>query len=796
MTRQANQEKMDINFAQAKVPAQESKVKRLGKIGKKINSLPILKYLLYVGIFLIPIWLLPLTADVIELNKFVLISAVAGVGLLLWLISLVSGSSFKTQSKQVAIGVLVFALAIAASTLFGLNKDTGVFGLPGGYSSSLIGIFAAMSLFFLIVGTGVVKKKILRNLIIISTFIALLYGTLQVWGIHLLPLEMSKTNSFNTVGTLNSLVILGAIVFPLLFAAPTSKKMKFVQVGAGVLTLFLAVVVNWWVTWIPLFVGMLGLVGMRIKQNEQWGKLISIPLIIIILGGALVFTGMNPLSGLRSNLPLEVAPSWQASYEMMRDASSGNPTRLAFGYGPESFRYVYDSFRPVRISATLFSDISFVDGTSEFVNTVAHLGAVGVLALLFMLFMVVKMVKKGFRTSKNFVVLPAFGAAVAAFIVYPMNIALYSMFWIFLAMVVITYSKDKLEIDLNKSNLYSAISSAVFTLVLIAVLAGLYFSATTIMADMKFNKALTRTDVVDSVNDMISAVDLNPRNQNYSRALSQILLTAIDQEMKSDKPEEQKNANIQRMMALSVEAAKTATDRDPYNSQNWVNRGYVYENLLGFIDGAEQWAVRSYEEALHRKPSDPFALTRMGRTHLRQANLLGSLLNQVGRDSEQAPQIAEVALNNLNEAEIKFKEALALNQTYGAAIYNLGAVYERMGKLEEATVQLELYRQVRPNDAGLAFELALLHYRLGNKERAFSELQSAVTLFPDYSNARWYLALLHEERGEINMAIAHLERILELNLGNEIVTQKIEQLMVGETTIPPDEITDLEPLDE
>ncbi len=225
---------MDINFAKAKIPAGESKVRRISKIGKKIDSLPILKYLLYVGIFLIPIWLLPLTADVIELNKFVLISAVAGIGLLLWLISLVGGTSFKTQSKKVAIGVLVFALAIAASTLFGLNKDTGVFGLPGGYSSSLIGMFAAMSLFFLIVGTGVVKKKILRNLIIISTFIALLYGTLQVWGIHLLPLDISKTNSFNTVGTLNSLVILGAIVFPLLFAAPTSKKMKFIQVGAGV----------------------------------------------------------------------------------------------------------------------------------------------------------------------------------------------------------------------------------------------------------------------------------------------------------------------------------------------------------------------------------------------------------------------------------------------------------------------------------------------------------------------------------------------------------------------------------
>jgi tetratricopeptide (TPR) repeat protein len=591
-------------------------------------------------------------------------------------------------------------------------------------------------------------------------------------------------------------VILGAIVFPLLFAAPTGKRMKIIQAATGLLTVFLAVVVNWWVVWIPLIVGMLALAGMRIKQNEQWGKLITVPLIVVILGGALIFTGMNPLGGLRSNLPLEVAPSWQASYEMLRDASSGNPARLAFGYGPESFRYVYDSFRPTRISATLFSDITFVDGTSELVNTFAHLGAIGILALVFMLFMIVKVVKKGLGTSKNFVVLPAFVAAVAAFVVYPMNIALYSMFWVFLAMVVITYSKDKVELNLNKSNLYSAISSAVFTLVLVAVLAGLYFSVTTLVADIKFRQALAEEEVIDSANGIISAADLNSKNQNYSRALSQVLLTAINQELSSDKPEEQKNANIQRMMALSVQAAKTATDKDPYDSQNWINRGYVYENLLGFIDGAEEWAVKSYEEALNRKPGDPFVLTRMGRTHLRQANLLASLLNRVGRDDPQAPQIVAVANENLGEAEVKFKEAIALNPTYGTAIYNLGAVYERQGKLQEAATQLELYRQVKPNDAGLAFELALLHYRLGNKDRAFSELQSAVTLFPDYSNARWYLALLHEERGEIDAALAHLERILELNPENEIVMQKIEQLEVGETTLPPDEITDLEPLDE
>ncbi len=788
---------MDINFAAAKVTKKRSKItQKFSELGKKINSTPVLKYLLYVGIFLIPLWFLPMTADVVELNKFVLISVIAGVGLLLWLMSLVGGEHFKIRSKKVAIGAALFLLAVVLSTIFALNPTNSVFGVSGGYSTSLIGVIAAISIFFLITGTNVINGRVLRNLITISVFTALLFGILQVWGFHLLPFSVTKNIAFNSVGTLNSLVLLGVVIFPLLFALPTSRKMKFIQVSTGVLVFFLAVVLNWWVVWVPLFVGLLALIGIRIKQNEQWGKLVSLPLIIVILGGTLMFSGFNPLSGLRNNLPLEVAPSWQASYEIMKDSLSGNPTRLAFGYGPESFRYIYDVDRPLRVSATMFSDLTFIDGTSEAVNTIAHFGIIGVLAFLFMLFMMAKIVWKGFKTSKNYFVLPAMVAMLAAFAVYPLNTVLYSMFWVFLAMVVMTYGKDNVSVDLNRSNLYSAISSAVFTLVLIAVLAGLYFSATILIADIQFRKAFAKEDIVDSVNHLIKAVDYNKNNQNYSRVLSQVLLTAIDQEMKSDKDQEQKNANIQRMMALSVEAAKTATDRDQYDSQNWVNRGYVYENLLGFIDGADTWAVRSYDEALQRKPSDPLVLTRIGRTHLRQVSLLNNLLGRLGDDNEQALQVATLARDNLTQAEGKFKEALALNGTYGAAIYNLGAVYERQGKLQEAANQLEAYKQVKPNDAGIAFELALLQYRLDQKQVAFVELQRAVTLFPDYSNARWYLALIYEEFGEIDNAIDQLERILVLNLGNEIVIQKLEELRVGETSLPPDEITDSEPLDQ
>lgn len=754
-----------------------------------------MKYLLYIAVFLIPVWFLPIAADAVELSKLVLVSVVAGAGLILWLINLMGGGNFTLRSKRVTLGVLFFGLALILSAIFALNGEAAVLGLTGGYSSSLMALISLMVIFFLIIGPGVIKKDALRNVVVASVFAALLYGTLQLFGVHILPFDIADARNFNTVGTVNSLAILGVMAFPLLFVSVKSLKMKIFYAATGLMTLFLVAVTNWWIVWLPLFAGLSTMVLMRIRQNEQWGKYISLPLIVIICSAVLVFAGMNPFGNLKQTLPLEIAPSWNASREIMEDALSGNPTRLAFGYGPENFRYVYDLYRPARISATMFSDISFLDGTSELVNIVAGMGAIGIAAFLLMLGMFLTTIIKGFRSVKNHAVLPAFAAAVTAFLVYPFNITLYAVFWIILAMTVMTYAKDKIELDLNKSNLYSALSSSVFTLVVVAVIAGLYFSVTMLAADIHFKSALTKADITESINGIMKAREYNPRNDNYAFTLEHALLTAINQEINSGKSQEQINANVQRIMAKSVEVAKSVTDRNPHNSQNWLNRGFVYENLLGFIDGADTWAVKMYDEALARKPGDPLAISRIGRTYLRSASLLNNLLVRIGKDNPQAKQVADLIIANLAKAEEKFKEALAINGTYGAAIYNLGATYERLGRLVEAANQIEAYKKIRPSDAGIAFELGLLRYRLDQKDQAFSELQRAVSLFPDYSNARWYLALLHEERDELDRAVAHLTRIREHNPENEMVIKKINELNAGITSIPPDEITDMEPLE-
>jgi len=103
-------------------------------------------------------------------------------------------------------------------------------------------------------------------------------------------------------------------------------------------------------------------------------------------------------------------------------------------------------------------------------------------------------------------------------------------------------------------------------------------------------------------------------------------------------------------------------------------------------------------------------------------------------------------------------------------------VYDRQNRIPEAIKQLEQLIPANPNVPTLIFELGLLYARDNRLDDAMTALQRAVLLAPDYANARWYLALLMEEKGDITGALEQLRAIREKNADNEALNAKITQL--------------------
>lgn len=143
----------------------------------------------------------------------------------------------------------VLVAVVFASSIFSLYRYGSLWGWPLPVAESFISLLSLVFLYFLVVN-NFKKNELYKPIAIlaISGTIAAVYAIIQSFGeklgFYLLPfLTYTKTPSFNTIGTTNSLLIFAAIilavVFPLTFIGK-SKYNRLLQWCSGIVlvTLF------------------------------------------------------------------------------------------------------------------------------------------------------------------------------------------------------------------------------------------------------------------------------------------------------------------------------------------------------------------------------------------------------------------------------------------------------------------------------------------------------------------------------------------------------------------------------
>jgi len=739
-------------------------------------------WIVVAGVFLIPLFFLPFTSDSLELQKQVLLVLLAGVGLVLWLIGVIKEGKISSIATSLGLPIIALISAMFLASLFSVESFRSFFGI-GGIVSGTFATWLAMAIFFLLI-ISVVRDKgahILRVLIL-SSIIGLIFAIVNLFGLlSFIPLAIFKLMTFNTIGTINSVGMFSAVLLPLLAEAGVlmkDKMWRIIYYIGIVLSLFILVVINWWVLWVVAIAGMLMLVLFRSFNFGFKPSRFILPMVVIVVSVFLIITNLN-LGFLKSNLPTEVAPSYGISLGVIKDVLLERPV---FGYGPENFRFAFEKFGSQSLAQTSFSNIKFNDATSELFTFIVGNGIIGLLAMAFFVYSIVMLViKKSFKERENSVANSALASIMIAFIFYPFNFVLLFMMWVILAIYVVQAesSQKKVNISIENSPRYSLISSVAFILGLILVLSGSYYMVVKYASDFVYAKAMSAPDVDKSIDKIVNAININPSDSRYYQFASNILLTKVNQELNAKDNDPDQQARIQNYVQSAFEVAKRATDRNPHDSINWSQRALVHRNLSGVVSGVEDLAVQYYQEALKINPSNPALFNSIGEVYLLKSQMKGS----------------KTTKEDIISAQDNFNQAIILNSNFGRALYNLGITYDFQGKIKEATAQLEKLVPFNANDPGLAFELGLLYYRDNRKDEAFTQMQRAVAIQPKYLNALWYLALIYEEKGDLENAITRLQTILETDTGNKIVIDKINKLEKGEVSIPPKEITDEAPLE-
>jgi tetratricopeptide (TPR) repeat protein len=750
----------------------------------------ITRWALVVGVFLAPLFFLPWTTSRLELNKELLLLGVVGVGLIAWLLALVSTGRFAWRANVFDKGVLAVLVATLGATIFSVARYHSLFGSPSNLAGSLVMVCVFSILYFLIVNTVQDEGRSLTNIIATSLTIALVYGLLQVLGVFIFKylnisiFNFSLSHAFNSVGSVDGLGVLGAVSLPLLAGNRNQGRwLRYVHLVGLVAGLVLLVILNWWVLWTIAIVGMAGWIVFESLAHERFSiSRFIVPMTVIVVGVFLMVVQFN-VSSIKNNLPVEVAPSFQLSGHVVRSVLKENP---ATGYGPTNFSLAFDKYGANRLTDSTLSTAKFFAGTSEIFGAVTGGGLLMILALLVMLWAMIQGViyyirdtEAVYRNSSQYVwaTLLALGSA---FLLYPFNTTLMFMAYAVLGLAVLTlWGADSRVYDAEHNIAVSLASSLGFIGGLILVLVGAYFGASGYIADVYYARALADKNINQAASDLVTAVNWNGYSDAYYRTASQASLGLLNQELKkpADKTDTQHSTRLQNYMSSAINLAKIATDLDPRESMNWDNLGNVYQSLLGLVNGVDSLSASAYQKAADLRPGDASFYNEIGNLYLSESQIL----RQIASGNANASQLIQQANASLALAEINFKKAIDLSNNYGLAIYNLGIVYDQEGKLADAIRQLERIAPFNTDQPDLLFELGLLYYRNSSKDKAFTTLQNVLVLQPNYANARWYLSLIYEERKDIPNAIDQLNKILavETNKDNQTVLTRLQQLQAG-----------------
>jgi tetratricopeptide (TPR) repeat protein len=742
----------------------------------------ILKYSIYSLVFLLPILFLPWTSDALDFNKQTLLVLLVFVALFSWLAKVLISGRFSINLNKTHIAVLVLFLVFLVSTIFSQDRYGSFWGLPRVTSESLLTVISLALLYFL-VSNVFTKKEIHTSIILLalSSLLAVFAGVLQLFGLYL-PLGFIKSTSFNTIGLVGIFGLFVAVLLPLLIILEiySKKWLKIVFAIGIVLSIISLVLINYSMVWWVVLIGCALLMLFSMLQKDLFDlRWLGLPIFFLVV--ALFFLILNPQLPVPARA-VEIYLNQSATFDVALKTLKDRPI---LGSGPGTFIFDFSKYKKVDFNQGALWNIRFDTGGSKILTVLATTGILGFVSFLALiataLLYGVKFIlnkgpiygregDNGYSLALSGGILVGFVSLTISYFLYSSNLSLDFLFFFLMACFIGLTGQNKKEFLLNPASFLTLGVTFVFTLFFIFGLGLLILDGQRYLAEVNYSRGISLfvSGQKDQGSEKIeSAVRLNPNADIYLAQLAQVYLSKLGDVIDDQKmSQEDKNKTVQLLINNSINAAKISTDASPKNVSNWSIRGYIYQSLIGLVPGSEDWALKSYDEAINLEPFNPYYPTQQGVAYMAKAATVDK--DSAGKKSQ-----------DLDNAKKQFDKAVQLKSDYASARFQTAMVYQAQGKTDQEVAALEDAKKYSPNDVGLLFQIGVVYYQEGNYDKAKQNLEAAVNISPNYANALYFLGLAYSKLGQVDKAIAQFQKVSNLNPNSTDVNKIIENLKAG-----------------
>lgn len=407
---------------------------------------------------------------------------------------------------------------------------------------------------------------------------------------------------------------------------------------------------------------------LSVSEKNTTKKMLAIAVSFVIVMAIVI--GISFVLPGKPTTPVLV--SFPVSWSVAADTIKLSPV---FGIGTANYLTAFDKFLPVTFNQSPYWNARFSTSRSFVLTLVTENGLFGAISFGLVIFLILKEFFASFKHAiKNFglrettlislVILSIF------FFLFPASVPLITLFFILIATV---FASNEITIHLSatssKSDSFLISRAPAFVVSLILVIGVGFLS----FFGYKYSKAeriykiavvsLANNDGKTTYDALKAAINTNPYVDRYHSTYAQVNLALARSLAQKKELNDQDRATVAQLIQQGIREAKATVTLNPQRAGNWEVLAGTYRSVVPFAQGADQFAIQSYNQAASLDPINP---------NLRIA--LGGVYYALGR---------------YDEAISTFKLAVLAKNDLANAHYNLAIAYREKKDLDNAISEMQ-----------------------------------------------------------------------------------------------------------
>ena len=636
----------------------------VAKIAQKFINLEVIALA-----FLLPLFFLPVTTEFFEFNKLILLAVGVVLGVLAWGIKAVTSGNLGIRRSPFDVPIATLWLVTLISAVLSEHLMTSLAGNYLRWHPSLATV-TIFTVFYFLLTTNLERwaLKYIGYALLASSAVAGLLFIPQYFGANLFGQEWSSGRTFTLLGSPNTLALFLGVIAPLALREILIREKLWIKLVGFVLTLlllFTLTLLNSAVGWIALAVSFIvSLSGLDFVEIKK-----SLPYLLVASASLIIFIVLILVPPVRNHTPFKNGPPQEIGLDLRTSWSVSATSfrqRPLWGSGPGTFLFDFTRYKPLSYNYTPLWSIRFDKPISEYLLAFAEMGLLGVLAYLFLIVTFISAVLKA--ANKRF--LPIAGGIFAAFFLsFSTAVGSFLLLLALASAVQFAEQPSEQEVKPGKQG-YLALGLAVLFALFLSL--GVYRIFAAEFSHRQAITAFQKQDLQRSYNLELRALSHLSWQDQYHTSLAQISFTWANQLASKQDLTDEERSNIQYLVSQAIAEAKRATDLSPLDVGNWEVLAQTYRNLIGFAQGAEDWAANAYLQAINLDLFNPVLRVNFGGLFYQQ------------QDFERAIE--------------QFRAAVNLKNNFANAHYNLGRAYTETGKTDLAITEIETALRLTPED--------------------------------------------------------------------------------------------------